>query len=33
MLVEAVESGSPVSPAAGTCCFSLAAAEEELAVV
>ena len=33
MLVEAVECGSPVSPAAGTCCIRLAAAEEELAVV
>ena len=33
MLVESVESGNPVSPAAGTCRIRLAADEEELAVV
>ena len=33
MLVEAVESCSSVSPAAGTCCIHLSATEEELAVV
>ena len=33
MLIESVESGSPVSPAAGTDCIPLAAAEEELATV
>ena len=33
MLVEAVEFGSPVSPAAGTCPICLAAADEEVAVV
>ena len=32
-VVEAVESGSPVSPAAGTCCIHLPAAGEEVAVV